>query len=90
MLGKTEGGRRGGRQRMRWLEGTTDSKGMLLLLLLSHFSRVQLCDPIDAVPSSTGPSPPRDGTQASSVSCIHRRVLLVPLEKQCYSDGYLS
>ena len=43
-----------------------------------------------AVPSSTGPSPPRDGTQASSVSCIHRRVLLVPLEKRCYSDGYLS
>ena len=25
MLGKIEGGRRGGRQRMRWLDGTTDS-----------------------------------------------------------------
>ena len=24
MLGKTEGGRRRGRQRMRWLDGTTD------------------------------------------------------------------
>ena len=26
MLGKIEGGRRRGRQRMRWLDGTTDSK----------------------------------------------------------------
>ena len=25
MLGKTEGGRRRGRQRMRWLDGITDS-----------------------------------------------------------------
>ena len=25
MLGKTEGGRRNGRQRMRWLDGITDS-----------------------------------------------------------------
>ena len=39
------GGRRRGRQRMRWLDGITDSVDMLLLLLLllSHFSRVQLC-----------------------------------------------
>ena len=28
MLGKTEGGRRRGRQRMRWLDGITDSMGM--------------------------------------------------------------
>ena len=28
MLGKTEGKRRGGRQRMRWLDGITDSVGM--------------------------------------------------------------
>ena len=28
MLGKTEGGRRRGRQRMRWLDGITDSKDM--------------------------------------------------------------
>ena len=26
ILGKIEGGRRGGQQRMRWLEGITDSK----------------------------------------------------------------
>ena len=28
MLGKIEGGRRSGRQRMRWLDGITDSKDM--------------------------------------------------------------
>ena len=28
MLGKTEGGRRRGRQRMRWLDGVTDSMDM--------------------------------------------------------------
>ena len=30
MLGKIEGGRRRGRQRIRWLDGITDSKGMSL------------------------------------------------------------
>ena len=30
MLGKTEGRRRRGRQRMRWLEGISDSVGMRL------------------------------------------------------------
>ena len=30
MLGKIEGGRRGGRQRMRWLDGNTDSMDMSL------------------------------------------------------------
>ena len=28
---------------MRWLDGITDSMDVLLLLLLSHFSRVRLC-----------------------------------------------
>ena len=28
MLGKIEGGRKEGQQRMRWLDGITDSKGM--------------------------------------------------------------
>ena len=30
MLGKIEGGRRWGRQRIRWLDGTTDSMDMNL------------------------------------------------------------
>ena len=30
MVGKTEGGRRRGRQRMTWLDGTTDSMDMSL------------------------------------------------------------
>ena len=30
MLGKIEGGRRGGRQRMRWLDGIIDSMDMSL------------------------------------------------------------
>ena len=41
MLGKIEGRRRKGRQRMRWWDGITVLKDMLLLLSL--FSHVRLC-----------------------------------------------
>ena len=33
MLGKTEGGRRRGQQRMRWLDGITDSMNLSLIEL---------------------------------------------------------
>ena len=42
MLGGIGDGRRRGRQRMRWLDGITDSMDMLVLLL-SRFSCVRLC-----------------------------------------------
>ena len=41
MLEGIGGKRRRGRQRMRWLDGITDSMDMLLLL--RHFSHVRLC-----------------------------------------------
>ena len=44
MLGGIGGRRKRGQQRMRWVDGITDSMDMLLLLLLlSRFSHVQLC-----------------------------------------------
>ena len=43
ILGKIEGGRKKGQQRMRWLDGITKAMDMLLLLLLlRRFSRVRL------------------------------------------------
>ena len=57
LLGNIEGKRRG-RQRLRWLDGITDSMDMLLLQLQSCPT---LCDPIDS-------SPPGSPTMDMSLS----------------------
>ena len=55
MLGKSECRRRRGQQRIKWLDGITNSMDMLLLPLLSHFSRVRLC----ATPETAAHQAPR-------------------------------
>jgi len=47
MLGKIEGRRRRGRQRMRWLDGITDSTDMPVAAAKSLQLCPTLCDPID-------------------------------------------
>ena len=56
MLGNTEGRKRRGWDRMRWWDGIIDSMDMLLLLLLSCFSRVQLCVTPQTVAHQAPPS----------------------------------
>ena len=76
MLGKIEGGRRRGRQRMRWLDGIIYSMDMSAWVKVAQ-SCLTLCDPMDCIvhgiiqarilewvafPFSRGSSQPRDRT----------------------------
>ena len=54
MLGKIEGGRRRGRQRMRWLDGITNSRSSLKLMCMESVrpsNHLILCCPLLLLPS---------------------------------------
>ena len=67
MLGKIEDKRRRGRQRMRWLDSTTDSMGLCCACAQSLQSCQTLCDPIDC--SLLGSSVHGDSQGDTGVGC---------------------
>ena len=50
MLGKIEGRRRRGRQRMRWLDGITDSQSLIKLKSIKSSNCLILCRPLFLLP----------------------------------------
>ena len=85
MLGKIEGGRRRGRQRMRWLDGITDSMDMSLSELQKLvMDREGWCAAVHGVAKS--------GTRLSDWTELVCNSTMQPLAKEisCQSTGLLS